>query len=147
MRRVLTLAVVFTVACQPADEADPPIEKPVVSSESDGPANLPQPLPPGEYRLAGVGGNAVNLGHAITVRVTGNVIEVVSQCVTQRWTYRIVADRLNTRRIIEPVCDRGRYPEEEATAAVFDDPQQVMRTPENGLEVSGGGQSVTLFSQ
>ena len=76
------------------------------------------------------------------------MIETVSQCVTQRWTYRYVARSLCAPSpIIEPVCDRGRYPEEEAIGAVFDDPQEVMRTPANGIYISGGGQSITLFSQ
>ncbi len=105
-------------------------------------ATAPQQLlPQGEYRLAGANGSDVNLSHAITVSVTDDMIETVSQCVTQRWTYRYVDDRLRTEPIIEPVCDRGRYPEEEAIGAVFDDPQEVMRTPANGIYIVAAGRA------
>lgn len=104
-------------------------------------------LPVGEYRVAGADGADVNLPHGIGVSVGADTIAVSSQCVTPRWTYRYEGGRLLTEPIHEPICDRGRYPAEEALSAVFDDPQTIVRTPANGIEISGGGHTVTLFSQ
>ena len=148
MKHAIALTLLVTAACQPPAEAPAPAEDDhLVTADGDDLPALQQLLPQGEYRLAGANGSEVNLGHAITVSVTEDMIETVSQCVTQRWTYRYSDDRLQTEPIIEPVCDRGRYPAEEAIRTVFDNPQEVLRTPENGIYIAGGGQSITLFSQ
>ena len=147
MKHAVAFALLVTAACQPPAETPAPTEGEIAISDGDDAPALQQLLPQGEYRLAGANGADVNLGHAITVSVTEDMIEAISQCVTQRWTYSYVDDRLQTERIIEPVCDRGRYPEEEAIGAVFDDPETVLRTPENGIFIGGGGQGIVIFSQ
>jgi len=149
-------------ACQPAaDRGAAGADEPLASASPDAPAAgagtgrpdvadppaAPQRLPIGEYRVAGADGTDINLPHAITVSVSADTIAVASQCVTPRWTYRYVEGRLRTEPIPEAICDRGRYPAEEALSAVFGDPQAITRTAANGIEVSGGGRSVTLFSQ
>ena len=148
MKHAVAIALLVTAACQPTAKAPAPADDDhLVTADGDDLPALQQLLPQGEYRLAGANGSEVNLSHAITLSVTEDKIEAVSQCATQRWTYSYVDDRLRTERIVEPVCDRGRYPEEEAIGAVFDDPREVLRTPENGIYIAGGGQSITLFSQ
>lgn len=102
---------------------------------------------PGEYRVAGADGADVNMGHAISVSVTQTQIEVASQCVTPSWTYRYVNGQLQTRITPEPICERNHNPAETAVLAVFDDPQTILRTPENGIFIEGGEHSITLFSQ
>lgn len=108
---------------------------------------LPASELPGEYRLAGVDGREVDLPHGITVSIGPDTIRYVSQCVTGAWTYRAVGAALVTTPIVEPVCDRGRYPEEKALDAVFGAPESIRRTPANGIEITGAGHSATLFSQ
>jgi hypothetical protein len=44
-------------------------------------------------------------------------------------------------------CRRALLPEEDAIAAAFDNAGMVRRTPANGIEFTGGGHSVLLFSQ
>lgn len=155
------LAAAFSLwACQPPDEGGrAPAEgrtAPTVATEptpvqTDAAAGQPavhrQPLAVGEYRVAGADGADIDLPHAITVSVTADTIAVTSQCVTPRWTYRYEDGRLRTEPIVEPICDRGRYPAEEALSAVFDDPREITRTSANGIRIAGGGRSVTLFSQ
>lgn len=102
---------------------------------------------PGEYRIAGVDGGDINLPHAITASIRQGRIRVVAGCVNALWEYTYAAGRLATKR--EPVvtCQRGLYPEEEAVFAAIDAAERATRTPANGIELSGGGHSVTLFSQ
>lgn len=128
----------------PACSAEPPEE--LVVSDDDH-ADSQHLLSPGEYRIAGADGAEVNLPHAITVSVTQSNIAVVSQCVTPKWTYHYSEGALTTEPIVEAMCDRGRYPQEIAVMAVFDEPDTVLRTPTNGLYLEGGGHNITLFSQ
>ena len=150
-------------ACAPATEetaqegiATP--ELPVAATNASQPAATPGApaaaggaLPagelPGEYRVAGVDGRSVDLPHAITVSIGPETIRYTSQCVTGAWNYRFEGGALVTDPVVEPVCDRGRYREEEALDAVFAAPEAIRRTPANGIELSGGGHTVTLFSQ
>lgn len=113
----------------------------------DGQPELSATLAPGEYRLAAADGREASLGHAITVLITDREIALFSQCVTPRWRYRWVEGRLVTDGIPQAICDRGRYPAESAAEAVFDAPERIVRTPGNGVRITGGGRSVTLFAQ
>jgi len=101
----------------------------------------------GEYRLAGVDGSATDLPHAITVSIDDQRIRYVSHCVTGAWDYGFDGDRVATRAVVETVCDRGRYPEEIALDEAFGAGGTFRRTPANAVEFTGGGHTVTLFSQ
>lgn len=140
--------VMLLAACQPAGDGSGAAPEPrlTTTSEDDQPGIAAMP-PPGEYRLAGADGSEVNLGHAITVSIGEDTIAMVSQCVTPQWRYDYADGVLTTRIIPTPICERGRYPEEEAVMAVFDAPETALRTPDNGWYIAGGDHSVTLFSQ
>lgn len=157
---IASIAALALAACQPGPDNEPTA---VVGEEPAPPAGAPVPtpnpaparpgverqqlLPAGEYRVAGADGADIDLGHGISLSVSADTIALASQCVTPRWTYRYVDGRLRTEATGEPICERGLHPAEEAIMAVFDDPQRITRTPTNGIELSGGGHSVTLFSQ
>lgn len=103
---------------------------------------------PGEYRVAGVDGEALNLPHGVSVSVTPDTITAQSQCITARWSYSVTGDAaIRTQPIPTVACDRGRYPQEEAIFQAFDAARSVSRNRANGIEFSGGRRSVTLFSQ
>ncbi len=142
-RRWLALTLLLPGCSQAARV---PHDVPVALGSEDGP-QVQIVLPLGEYRVAGVDGAPVNLTHAITVSVSEDTIAVVSQCVTPRWNYTYQEGRLTTQPIIEAMCKRGREPAEVAVEAVFDQPEAVLRTPENGIYLAGGGHDLTLFSQ
>lgn len=149
--RLLTSFVAFAslAGCgEPAEAPQQPAAAPVEveTVDADAPTRETFP-PPGEYRLAGADGAEVNLPHAITVSITASEIALASQCVTPRWTWRREDGAVATEPVPEPICERGRYPAEEAAIAVFDDPQATQHTPENGWFIEGGGHSLTLFSQ
>jgi len=121
--------------------------EPVRPAPSAAPVDAPLFLP-GEYRVAGIDGADVNLPHALTVSITQSEIRYVSQCITAAWTYRMTGPAIALQPTPpEPVCDRGRYPEEIAIEQAFPAAETVRRTAGNGIEFSGGGHSVTLFSQ
>jgi len=143
--RILALMPLLLIAACTAEA--PPAPERAAGEEAQSPAVPALHLPQGEYCIAGADGEDVNFGHAITVSISQDTIAVTSQCVTPEWTYRIEAGGLHTTPVIKPICERGRYPAEEAIVAVFDDPQSLQRTPENGLLVAGGGHDITLFAQ
>lgn len=125
-----------------------PVEENVAGSEPAEEAPLPAPSTiMGEWRVAGVDGQAIDLPHAMTVSIDNDTVQLVSQCLTPRWSYEYAGGALITTSTPEPVCERERYDEEVAAIAAFDAAEKVDRTPENGLRLSGGGHTVTLFSQ
>ena len=89
----------------------------------------------------------MNLPYGIGASISDDRIHVVADCVNVAWTYRYDGGRLETERVPVEGCGRGLIPLEEALVAVFDAAEQVSRTPSNGIEFSGGGHSVLLFSQ
>jgi hypothetical protein len=101
----------------------------------------------GEYRVAGVGGQDVDLPHGITASISDAGIHVVSNCVNLSWSWFFEDARLVTERAPVEGCGRGLLPEEEAIVAGFDGATGVARTPANGIEFSGENGSVLLFSQ
>lgn len=164
-RFTLALSLFVLGACtptaeEPADESLAAQEAPTVTmSATPTPApSEPQPaappanaLPagelPGEYRLAGVDGGDIDLPYAISASIEGGRIHVVADCINMAWSYTYTGGRLATRRVPVEGCARGLTAEEQAVAAALDGARQAVRTPSNGIELSGGGRSVTLFSQ
>lgn len=146
----MALATIVLPACQP--DAGPPDPAPTApASAASGAAPPPSAESrvslAGEYRVAGVDGQDVNLPHAITVSVTGTVIRYASQCVGGMWSYRQDGNAIELERIPTEACERSLYPEEAAIETVFANSATVSRTASNGLQVEGGGHSLTLFSQ
>ena len=128
-----------------APDGDPATE-PVASPDGIAVGSAPDTIV-GNYRVAGADGAEVDMGWAITVAITGDTIRYGSQCVSGTWTYTYTEGRMSTEAVPIAVCDRGRYPAEDAIVAVFGGNPTVSRTAENGLLFEGGDHSVTLFSQ
>ena len=110
-----------------------------------GPASAAQLA--GEYRIAGAGGQPIDLPHAITASFSEERIDVVSDCVRMRWSYRYEGGALATEPVPVISCQRGLYPEEAAVSAAFDAGGTVRRTEQNGIEIASGNSRVILFSQ
>lgn len=164
----IMLGAVALAACQPIqeepEEADASPAASATTAAEDGPYVATAPLPPptsdpatgtvnvpgalvGEYRVAGVDGREVDLPHAITLSITADTIRYTSHCVGGTWRYRRDGDRLVTREVPMAVCQRALYPEEEAIDMLFAAGPTFRRTEANGIELSGGGHMVTVFSQ
>jgi hypothetical protein len=101
----------------------------------------------GEYRVAGVDGAGIDLPHGVAARISADRIEVSAGCLQWAWSYVLEAGRLITERLPSTSCRRALLPQEQALAEAFDAAQGVRRTPANGIEFSGAGRWVLLFSQ
>jgi hypothetical protein len=134
--------------CQPAEEdvpsPSPRAENPIVVEAGviASPAGLA-----GEYRIAGVNGKDVDLPHGISAVVDETTIRVSADCLNFAWSYRFKSSRLVTETMPVASCRRALLPPDEAVRTAIDAAETVRRTPANGIELSGGGHSVTLFSQ
>lgn len=150
MRWPLALALMALAGCgqQPAREPRPTASS--VPAATPAPAAEP-PLPaaelPGEYRIAGVDGRDIDLPHAITASIDGGRIRVTSGCLRRDWTYVYEGGRLTTKKASVLSCLPNPRPEEAAVFAAFEPAQTAVRTPANAIEITGGGHTVTLFSQ
>jgi hypothetical protein len=158
-RTVLALSAAAALAACESEPGPVPAEspRPASSAATEAPAPpSPTPLPAaitdaaalvGEYRVAGVGGQDINLPHGITASISDGGIHVVSDCVNLSWSWSFEGARLVTERVPVEGCGRGLLPEEDAIAAAFDEATAVVRTPSNGIEFTGENGSVLLFSQ
>lgn len=151
-------ALLWLAACAPATdesaqegigtpETAVPLPDPTAPSAAIAAHALSAGELPGEYRLAGVDGKDIQLSYGITASIDGERIHLVADCVNMAWRYTFADGRLVTARAPAESCARGLTAEEEAIVAALDSAEQAVRTPANGIELSGGNHTVTLFSQ
>ena len=160
------LACVALASCQgqtaaSEDEAEP------AGRASPAPAAAPAARPAGmpltavgdllgEYRVAGIDGKelAGNLG--IAASIDGPTLSFEPTCAGFVWQLAFVGGRLVTERpgmtappggTSRPVCAVAVHPEQRRLAEALDAADSATRTPDNGIVLSGGGRSLTLFSQ
>ena len=118
--------------------------------------NAPQRLL-GEYRVAGIDGQPLDANFGIGVSVDAETISYEPRCAGFVWKYHYRAGWLATQRSSslrtqpEDAAEAGACanvaPELTQLASAIDAAERAERTPENGILLSGGGRSVTLFSQ
>ena len=153
-------AALALAACQPPEEASLPDDTPPAAEPSPtaGATTEPEQAPVegaivsaedlvGEYRIPGADGQDINLPHGISAIIDPTTISVSADCLNFAWTYRFEGARLVTDSTPVASCRRGLLPEEEAVRAAVDAADTVRRLPSNGIEFSGAGRSVLLFSQ
>lgn len=115
----------------------------------------------GEYRVAGIDGTEIGGGIGLVLTVTDKLIWFDPRCAGFNWTYTYADGMLATARPQKlrpdgapyvagptvPVCKIAVHPEQQRLATALDAVTQARRTPSNGIELTGGGHSVTLYSQ
>ena len=149
MRGWVLLLTAALLACDGSGEvANSPAvsERPAQSRDVSTAAAAPASLV-GEWRVAGVDGQSIDLPHAITMSVDASRVLVVSDCVNLAWSYRYEGGRMIPERVAQESCARGLYPVEEALVGLFSAPANVRRTESNGIEIAGPQHSATIFSQ
>ncbi|WP_338446572.1 hypothetical protein V5F89_01885 [Pelagerythrobacter marensis] len=139
---LVIVPAVLLAACQPAaDPAGP--SAPAAPVEDRAPASLV-----GEYRVAGIDGAELGGDIGIGLSITETNIFYQPRCAGFDWTYTYEAGALTTERPADrPVCAIGVPPEQRRLASALDSVTRAERTPANGIELTGGERSVTLFSQ
>ncbi len=88
--------------------------------------------------------------YGVAVSIGAKQIRADSQCVKFWWDYTLDEEgafSATPANQDEPVCERGRTPDEEALAAALPKLTHAVRLPSNALQLSGGGASITLFTQ
>ena len=152
MTRLLGLALLLAGCSAPAEDPQaPPATAPSQAME------VPDSII-GEYRVAGIDGAPMDADYGIAVSITADTISYEPRCLGFAWTYTLSEGRIAVAR--DPrhgphraedgstvTCLPAVGPESRALALAFDAAEQVRRTPENAIEFSGKGHSVTLFSQ
>ena len=153
MRATLPLLVLLA-ACQPAAAPEPEAsERATLDPLEAGPASIV-----GDYRVAGIDNEALDIGEAIAVSITATTISYEPTCLGYSWDYEYSQGTLAAERTpgVGPEIDENGSvasclvavpPEFDRVANAFADADRVFTTPENGLLFSGGRHSVTLFSQ
>lgn len=143
----LALAALLAGACRQEPPALPQAgsgsSSPVVSAPSEAPASLI-----GEWRVAGIDGQPVDAPIGIALSIGTQEIGFDPRCAGFAWDYNYSAGTLETiRRNPTAICTIGYDPVLDRLADALDGVTTARRTPANAIELSGGGHSVTLFSQ
>lgn len=151
-RRTFAIATAAAVAaatilagCQPGTAP----AAPGAAQNSDAPDNALASLA-GEYRVADIDGREISGGIGVALSVSDTEMWFEPRCAGYAWNYTLSGTDLTANRAGDPAaptCDIAVHPEEQRLAAALDAVDQASRTPSNGIALTGGGHSVTLYSQ
>ena len=167
MRCAALLLLAALAACGPAEDAPP--EESEQLREAPTPAERGGPPPAvegldateieGEWRLAGVGEEVLSQPFGVAVSIRGDTIRTESGCVAWNWRYRLEdgafeAVAQNRSLVTAPpgsetarVCAGGPTEDERAIEAAMTRVDRAERRPDASLHLSGGGSSLTLYTQ
>lgn len=149
--RVVLVSFAAFAACSRANDAAVAPAKPAANE-----VTVTQQITPigslvGEYRVAGINGAPIETSFGLALSATESRMTFGDFCGGYAWDYRLEGTRIETARVASPdeAClamvstHRSIFDFVEAIDAVT----QASRTPSNGIELSGAGRSVTLYSQ
>lgn len=157
----MLLPLAALAACSQSNE--PAAPEPELATASDEGTERPLfPAPAsiiGEYRVAGIDGEALDQPYGVALSITESEISFEPRCAGFVWTYTYAPDgTLTTERHpdyggeVAPdgsvvACAVGLRPTDIALGKAIDAVERAGRTPANAIELSGGGHTVTVFSQ
>lgn len=150
MRRLAPLAAILLAACgQPGEQPQPD----ATPAETAAPLPAPESLV-GEYRVAGIDGGPLDAPFGIALSITEGRVSSEPACAAFVWSYAYRDGTLDISRRQEKlhhpppkVCEEPVDPALDKLATALDAVNRAGRTRENGIELSGNGRSVLLFSQ
>ena len=159
----LVVAMAVLAACQRIESSTPaPSPTPSPTTIATAPAKHAVPAAPttlaGEWRVAGIDGKPFNEPYGLALSADDRRIWWEPQCAGVARGYRMADGRiavgpdpdLPPRRpgdATRPVCAIGLPERLDEVMRSLDRAETIRRTPSNGIEISGGGHSLTLFSQ
>ena len=165
MKALAAFSFAALAACGPAlpepEEREHPMSDPRAAAEGRIIDEFPEPADPwpetirGQWRLAGVDGQPFDADYGVAISIGQDRIEF-DNCQQIAWNYTYEAGKITTQRTpaitidIAPKplpCTAPLPPELAGMVTAIDAASEVQRTPENGVRLSGGSHSVTLFGQ
>ena len=137
------------------------------SAEPPAPPQPPAPSPPsvpavpslaGEWRIAAIDGRDFNEPYGLALSADAKEVWWAPRCAGLVRSYRIDGTVFRTGPAkgvrprapgepTPPVCAIGLPPRIDEVTRTLDSATTIRRTPSNGVEISGGGHSLLLFSQ
>ncbi|MCL9998761.1 MAG: hypothetical protein NBV68_05230 [Erythrobacter sp.] len=151
MRHLLVLPFLAALAaCNPASKSAE--ASPDAAGESEAVAGLsPVPDLAGEFRVAGIDGAPLDLPFGLALSVSKDRIVFDAACGGYAWNYRLVGRTLRTTRIASPdpkclATARIHHVVFDLAVAV-DAATGAGRDGSNAIVLSGGGRTLTLYSQ
>ena len=154
MIRAALLALLFA-ACS-AEPPAPPLPQPPAPSPPSVPAAVATLA--GEWRVAGIDGRPFDESYGLALSSDAEEIWWAPRCAGLVRSYRIDGTVFRTGPAkgvrprapgepTPPVCAIGLPPRIDEVTRALDSATTIRRTPSNGVEISGGGHSLLLFSQ
>ncbi len=104
----------------------------------------------GEWRIAGIDGKPFDEPYGLALSGDAQEIWWASRCAGLIRSYRITGSSIRigpAKRPSDAVCAIGLPPRIDEVTRAIDSATAIRRTPSNGVEISGGGRSLLLFSQ
>ena len=153
----LTLTTVLLLAACSAEP--PPVQHaPSAPLPAAPPASAAVTTLAGEWRVAGIDGKDFNEPYGLGLSADGEEIWWAPRCAGLVRTYRISGTSLRTGPAkglrprapgepTPPVCAIGLPPRIDEVTRALDSATTIRRTANNGVEISGGGHSLLLFTQ
>lgn len=147
MRLFALSAVAALSACTPVTSS----EQPAVTVDT--PTGLNASDIVGEWRIAGVNGGEVNQSTGITASITAKTILINSGCVNMVYSYTLsngdFSVALGQDAGDKPVisCMRGLSDTENAIGDAIQKADTAKKDASNALVLSGGGASLSLYTQ
>jgi hypothetical protein len=149
----LVAAMALLAACQRVEAPTPAPSPTAIATASEGPAGPAQPAPTtlaGEWRVAGIDGAPFDEPYGLALSADARLVWMEPRCAGVARSYRIGGGRIafgpdpDARN---EVCAIGMPPRTDDVLRALDAAERIRRTPANGIEIAGGGHSLTLFSQ
>lgn len=157
MRGFALIALGLLTACGEQGERAAPAATPSASATPSPAASPTLPAPDtliGEYRVAGIDGEELNADFGIALSIDEGHVSFEPTCAGFVWSYAYRDGALEIERRQEkiahpppPVCAIAIHPLQRQLGEALEAVNRAGRTPANGIELSGNGRSVLLFSQ
>lgn len=164
MRAAIAGFVLALAACSPEERSIPaPADTDLEAHPAtpDGLVELPigatAPLAiEGEWRVAGVDGQEIDIEWAMTASITTDQISIQSQCMGFGRMYALEGMALSMPEVPPatgpvppppPVCARMPLPEEQAVSKALQEAVRAYRMPDGALVLDGPETSLTFYTQ
>ncbi|MES2120085.1 MAG: META domain-containing protein [Pseudomonadota bacterium] len=156
MKSALIIALLSASACGTDLPTNASSEPNAVQPSRTDPAPQPagDPVPSasaisGEWRVAGVRGEAVDQREGITATILPEEIHAVAGCVRWNWAFTLQAGRLTmaARPSAVPPCTRALTATEARFEAAMSAARFAVRRPDGSLVLAGPSGEVALFTQ